>query len=595
MTRAQKTWGRQLTVLDDPDVERAPLVVRHARALEKLMREIPIAIEPDDLVVGIVMRDGVILRTGLPEFATAAEHAEAGRLGASITDHLSHKTPYYYDLMAKGLGGIIAEIEAKIGETGGREPGAEREETLAFFDACRAECRAVIALARRYADLAGALAVEASEPRRSELLQIEAVCRRVPEHPARSFHEAIQSFWFLNHAFHASGTKISCGRLDQYLYPSLRRDLESGSITLDAAQELVDCLWLRFNDRSQIVRENFYTRADSGSVPEDLRDAVMIVEAGGHSADAGHRRRPATAADAADAINHFGQNILLAGLRPDGSDGTNELTYLCLNSMERLAVTQPVVTVRLHRRSPPELVARAAEVLKSGGGMPYINNDEALVAAYVALGVPLEDARDYANSNCWETMIEGRSDQELIRGMNFLLFLELALCRGRSRIHGQIGPDTGNPRGWRSFTEVMDAWKLQADTQLRRGIDHIGTGILDGTLEHSSHGRFRYNPLLSTLTLDCLAKGRDIIRGGARYRIWHVMGEAVANAIDADYEDGRYSERDFVWRQTRPGMPTVEALDGVIVCCESWAEFRSDAVELKAQAVGLKRWIGGDL
>ena len=145
----------------------------------------------------------------------------------------------------------------------------------------------------------------------------------------------------------------------------------------------------------------------------------------------------------------------------------------------------------------------------------------------------VEDARDYANSNCWETMIEGRSDQELIRGENFLLFLELALNRGRSHVHGPIGPDTGDPRAWRGYGDLMEAWKVQADTHIGRGIEHIGSGIADGTLEHSSHGRFRYNPLLSTLTRDCLERERDIIRGGARYRIWHVMGEAVANAVDA--------------------------------------------------------------
>ena len=219
-----------------------------------------------------------MLRTGLPEFATAEEHRRGAGLGAPITDHLSHKTPYYYDLMDKGLGGIIAGIEARIAEVGARRADPEREEKLAFFEACRVECRAVIAFAHRYAELAERLSAAAGEPRRSELLRIAAVCRRVPENPPRSFAEAVQSFWFLNHAFHVSGTKISCGRLDQHLYPSLQRDLASGAITLEAAQELVDCLWLRFNDRSQIVRENFYTKADSGTLPESLRDAVVVVD-----------------------------------------------------------------------------------------------------------------------------------------------------------------------------------------------------------------------------------------------------------------------------------------------------------------------------
>jgi formate C-acetyltransferase len=373
----------------------------------------------------------------------------------------------------------------------------------------------VIALAGRYADLAERLAASAAPERGRELREIAAVSRRVPEFPAETFHEALQSFWLVHYAFFSTGTALSCGRLDQFLHPALQRDLDSGALSLEQAQELIDCLWLRFNDRAQIDRDNFF-KGDS------QRDWA-----------AGHRTRYAFATDAADAINHFGQNILLSGVRPDGSDGTNELTYLCLNALEKLAYTSPVVTMRLHGGSPEELTTRTAEVLKTGGGMPYINNDDAIVQAYVGLGVPPEDAANYANSNCWETMIEGRSDQELIRGMNFLLCLELALNRGRSAVHGEMGPDTGDPSGFRTFDQVMDAWKTQLDHQLQLGIDHIGNGVKNGTLEHSNHGRYNYNPLLSALTLDCLANEKDVIRGGARYTIWHVMGEAVANAIDA--------------------------------------------------------------
>jgi formate C-acetyltransferase len=130
-------------------------------------------------------------------------------------------------------------------------------------------------------------------------------------------------------------------------------------------------------------------------------------------------------------------------------------------------------------------------------------------------------------------MIEGRSDQELIRGINFLLCLELALSRGRSAVLGRKGPDTGDPRSFQTFEDLMAAWRAQLDHLLGQAIDHIGSGIENGNLEHSSHGRYRFNPLLSAITLDCLALEQDLIRGGARYRIWHVMGEAVSNAIDA--------------------------------------------------------------
>jgi formate C-acetyltransferase len=543
MTRQQVIWGENLTVFDDPAAAQLPLVLRRARAFERVLLEMPVAIEADDLIVGLTMQDGVIVRTRMSGYATAEEHDRAGQEGASLAAQLAHKTPYYSDVLEKGLSGIMADIDARLADIARRPQSQERDDKLALFRAMRLECEAVIALANRYADLAQALSKRAGTARRhDELLKIAEVCRRVPEFPARTFYEAVQSFWFIHYAFFSTGTNISCGRLDQFLSASLRHQLDADTITLEQAQELVDCLWLRFNDRGQICRENFFVE-EADSMPDTAQRndgasskvprLAVVVNSGPQEWAAGHRKRFRYAADAGDAINHFGQNLLLGGIQPDGSDGTNELTYLCLNALEKFALTSPVVTVRLHKNSPRVLVTRAAEVLKQGSGMPYINNDDVIVQAYSDLGVPLEDARDYANSNCWETMIQGKSDQELIRGMNFLLFLELALNRGRSRVHGQMGPDTGDPRGFACFQELMDAWKVQLDFQLEQGMDYIGSGVASRTLEHSGHGKYSYNPLLSALTLDCLQNEQDVIRGGARYTIWHVMGEAVANTIDA--------------------------------------------------------------
>jgi formate C-acetyltransferase len=536
MTHTQTVWGDTLDIFAEPGVAELPLLLRRAGAVRKVLAEMPITIEEDDLIVGNSAQDGVIVRTQLPRYGTPEEYHLAKQQGSSLSAQLSHKTPYYYAVMAKGLSGIIAEVDTKLAEIVARPPSEERDEKLALFQAMKLEAQAVIALAHRYADLALALAdTAATVQRRDELHAIAQVCRRVPEYPATTFHEAVQGFWLLHYALLSTGTHISCGRFDQYLVPALRDGLATGAITLDQAQEIVDCVWIRFNDRGQICRENFYIAADAAEPAQQSRSAKagIVVDKGPQSWTAGHRKRFQYATDAADAINHFGQNLLLSGIKPDGRDGTNPLTYLCLNSLEKFAFTSPVVTIRLHRGSPPELVARAAEVLKTGSGMPYINNDDALIPAYTELGVTLPDARDYANSNCWETMIEGKSDQELIRGMNFLLFLELALHRGVSSVHGPMGPDTGDPHDFAAFDDLMAAWQQQMDFQLKTAIDYIGDGIANGTLEHSNHGKYSYNPLLSALTQDCIQNERDVIHGGARYTIWHVMGEGVANAIDA--------------------------------------------------------------
>ena len=516
MAIKQGTWGGDLSVIGDPGMDELPLVLRRAHAFAKALREMPIAIEDDDLIVRNTLRDGAIVRTTIPGYALPAEIDEAGESGALIATHLAHKTPFYPLLMEKGLGGVIADVDARIEEISARPASADNDKKLALFNAMRVEAAAVIALANRYANLAeGMAATSGDAERRAELCAVAKVARHVPEREPQSFHEAVQSFWFVHYGFFSTGTALSCGRIDQYLYPAFQKDRESGGLTLPQAQELIDSMWLRFNDRAQINRDNFFTG-------DAVRDWA-----------AGHRTRFAYASDAADAINHFGQNILLSGIRPDGEDGTNELTYLCLNSLEKLAYTSPVVTVRLHKDSPTELTERSAEVLKAGSGMPYLNNDDAIVDAYIGLGVAPEDARDYANSNCWETMIQGQSDQELIRGMNFLLCVELAMNNGVSSVHGKMGPETGDARGFANFDDLMTAWKAQIDHMLCEGIDLIGKGVADGTLEHSNHGKYNYNPLLSALTLDCLKNEEDVIRGGARYTVWHVMGEAVANAIDA--------------------------------------------------------------
>lgn len=539
MTQQQMTWGGDLTVisgLSEPDATNEPIVVRHALSFALAMREMPITIEADDLIVGNSLQDGVILRTRMPGFGLEHEHQDAANNDSKIATQMGHKTPYYYDLMNEGLTPTLDRIESGLAELLDQPESGERDEKIGFFRAMIIECEAVITLANRYADLAELRAAsETDSSRQNELLNIADVCRRVPKHAPRSFHDAVQSFWLMHYAMFSTGTNISCGRIDQYLYPALKRDLDNDAITLEAAQELVDCMWLRFNDRAQIDRDKFFLKpedVDKGDILES-RKAGVVVDAGPASWQAGHRRRFNYATDAADAINHFGQNILLSGIKPDGTDGTNELTYLCLNAQEKFAYTSPVVTMRVHKGSPKEVIRRTAEVLKAGSGMPYINNDDVLVQSYVDLGVSLEDARDYANSNCWETMIEGRSDQELIRGMNFLLFLELALNQGVSKIHGKMGIDTEAPIKFENFEDLMNAWKAQTDEQLKQGIEYIGNAIKNDTLEHSNHGKYSWNPLLSAMTLDCIDNQQDVIRNGARYVIWHVMGEAVSNAVNS--------------------------------------------------------------
>jgi formate C-acetyltransferase len=328
------------------------LVIRRARAFARTLAEMPIAIDGDELIVGRTARGDTIVRTSLPPFATAEEHARARAEGFEITARLSHKTPDYPTLLTRGLRGVLADVAARQAELGRGGAAPDREEQIGFLESVRIECEAVVALAHRFADEAERLAPDASPERAADLRDIAAICRRVPEHPARTLHEALQSVWLAHYAFFSTSTGLSLGRLDQYCGPFLRDDLAAGRLTLDQARELLACLWLKFNDRAQIDRDTFAAKYDDAPWP------------------AGNRVRTITGFDRADAINHFGQNVVLSGLTPDGQDGTNDLTYLCLDCCEQLEFTSPVVTVRLHRGSPPRMVERCAVVLKRGGGMP---------------------------------------------------------------------------------------------------------------------------------------------------------------------------------------------------------------------------------
>ncbi len=539
MLQKQELW-KPASVLDDPVLAQRPLLIRRALTVARVLEQMPIELAEDELIAGKTAINGTIFQIGLPEFATAKEKAE---LGPSVQIGLSHKTPDYRTVMQRGLGGILRDIEAAARVRAQEPPSPERDEALLLYEAMKIELQGVITLSRRYAALAEEQARQApTEARRAELLELAEICQRVPEDPPRTFHEALQSTWMVHYALFSAKTQISLSRFDQYCGPLLEDDLAAGRLNIDQAREMLSCFWMKFSERDQILRDNFLKTDKAPGRRLDPRrlmdaspqDLARAEEQDAEPWKAGSRTRLLYAVDRGDAVNHWGQNIVLSGLTPEGKDGTNELTYLCLEMLEKVKTAQPVVAVRLHKNSPAKLIRRCAEVLKTGGAMPLIFNDEALIPAYTSMGVPFQDAADYADSNCWETMIGGMSDQEIIRGVNFLLLLEWTLRRGVTKVRDlQEGLDTGDPRDFATFDQLLDAWKRQLDKYIQTQIDFIGERYFDCTLVHSRHGPYSYNPLLSSMVRDCVARGKDVIRGGARYVIWHVTGEAVANATDA--------------------------------------------------------------
>ena len=504
MYERQTLWGGNLTVIDDR-TKNLSATGRRTLAFEKVLDEMPIHIEPYALLAGYSEKNGQVVRCMLPSFILPEESAQCS-MG------IAHKCPDYETLLAKGFSGILDDLEASMKALLATPEGVGDIAKAEFYEAVRRECLAVIRHSNRYADLA----------ERSGLTELARICRRVPEYGAQSFHEAVQSMWFYNHCIHETMTKLSIGHIDRILEPYFIKDYESGALSLEQAQEIVDEFNLRVNDRVQIDPDNYVvTRDELEGAPDE---SFKITYGQGFSLEA--------ESDDADAINHWGQNILISGLRPDGSDGTNPLTYMFLNAHEKFQLTGPVLTVRLHKNSPPELVDRVAEVLRTGGGMPFINNDDVIIPAYERLGIPHEDACLYANSNCWETLIQGKGNQEMIRFVNFLHLLELALNNGEAVIPGPIaknGVKSGDISGFTSVEDIIGAWKKQLDYRLESSMAANAAEIE----KNGTHGLYTTIPVLSALTRDCVERLTDLTHGGARYVQWHMMAEAVSNAADA--------------------------------------------------------------
>ncbi|MCL5025631.1 MAG: hypothetical protein M1531_03930 [Chloroflexi bacterium] len=509
MLSKREWWGDGLTILDDPEVAALPLIVRKAKAIEKVLTEMPVEIKPEELVVGTMPMGSLGTGFVFPQYATESERSEAAKKSLSIYSVYGHSVPNYAEVLELGLDGIKQKVAAKLSATTDGDPAAERQRN--FLQATTISMDAVIALAHRYADLATAMAAqEEDQQRRAELLGIANVCQHVPEYPPRSFREALQSFWFMFASLNGTLTVAPVGRFDYYMYPFLKRDLDAGDTTLDDAQELVDCLWIKFSERVQIKEEHReYHRAPlKAGVGRDPEDGPQ----GGNSDSAFD--------------NHWLQNLILSGLSPDGKDSTNDLTYLCLESTGHFEVHEPTVSVRLSRHFPDALLRKCCEVIRGGGGMPALHNDRMIIDALVKFGFPLEEANGYSHDGCWETLIPGKTDFRW-GPVHALLALELVFTRGRSRVSDRKeGLDTGDVAAFRSFDELMDAFKAQLDYQTCRFIDNF-----------AEYWDARYSiapePLLSCLIEGCLEQSKDLTEGGARYMFYAPVVAGVPHTADA--------------------------------------------------------------
>ncbi len=352
---------------------------------------------------------------------------------------------------------------------------------------------AIIALANRYADKANELALVESDPqRKKELSEIESVCRRVPANAPETLHEALQYYWFIHLGVVTElnpWDAFNPGRLDQHLFPFYRREIAEGKLTREKAKELLQCFWIKFNNQ-----------------PAPPKVGVTAAES-------------STYTDFA--------NINTGGLRTDGNDGVNDMTYLILEVIDEMRLVQPSSNIQLSRKNPDEFLKRACEIIREGWGQPSVFNADTIVEELLRQGKSIEDARNGGTSGCVETGAFGKESYILTGYFNLPKVLEVTLHNGIDPRTGRnIGIETGKLEDFRSFDDLMGAF--------RRQVKHfVDIKIRGSNIIERIYAEYMPTPFLSVLIDDCVAKAKDYNDGGARYNTNYIQGVGIGTMADS--------------------------------------------------------------
>jgi pyruvate formate-lyase/glycerol dehydratase family glycyl radical enzyme len=341
----------------------------------------------------------------------------------------------YEKVLKRGFGGIRREALVKLAELDSLSP-KDNLQKRPFLEAVVIVCDAIVLWAKRHAQLTAEAAQRESDPvRKLELEELAAICRWVPENPARSFHDAVQSQWFtqmFSRMEQKTGTVISNGRMDQYFYPYYRKDIDEGLITEEKAMELIECMWVAM---AQFI--DLYISPTGGAFNEGYA--------------------------------HW-EAVTVGGQTRDGRDATNDLTYLFLRSKREFPLNYPDLAARIHARAPERYLYEVAETIKEGSGFPKLINDEEVIPLHLAKGVPFEEIFDYAVSGCTEVRMPNLDTYTSgCAYINYAAALEMALYGGCMKLYGdeRIGLDTGDAREFKSWDDLWNAYLAQQTNFLK--------------------------------------------------------------------------------------------------------------------------------
>lgn len=394
-------------------------------------------------------------------------------------------------LLNVGLSGIINEANEYLKELD--LTTSEGLEKKVFYEGVIICCNAVISYAKRYSRTAKTLAEsEKNLDRKKELEKIADVCNWVPENPARDIWDGIQVVAFMQIIIQTetNGDSVSPGRLDQYLYPLYKKDIDEGRYTTDEVQDLLDCLWIKLNE---IIK---------------VQDSESI-----HI----HPGFPMT------------PNLTIGGQKPNGEDAVNELSYLMLNSQEHIQLTNPQFTVRFHKDTPSEFKLRVAEVVKLGTGMPAMFGDEMCMKAIRKAfpDMPIERVRDYGVVGCVELAPRGFQARVNAGFLNVARVVDLALNNGVDRLTGvQLGPQTGKPEDLNNYSDVLKATEIQMDFFVKHQ-------VINGAVVDMIQREYTPHLFLSSLIEGCIENGRDMTHGGSLWGATPILHVGLANASNS--------------------------------------------------------------
>ena len=424
-----------------------------------------------------------------PETLNAIEH-NIFTVGNYFYNGIGHVNVDYKKVLEIGYKGIYAHAKAERDKC--RISDGDYQTRYSFLTSVMESCEAAIIFAMRYAHEARKMAAECNNTkRREELLKIAEVCEKVPANSAESFYEACQSFWFVQLLVQteSSGHSVSPGRFDQYMYPYYIKDIESGKLTREQAQELIDCVWVKLNSLNKV------------------RDALSAEGFAGYS---------------------MFQNLVVGGQDIHGRDATNDLSFMCISASMHTNLPQPSLSMRVWNGTPHDLLLKAAELTKTGIGLPAYYNDEVIIPALISRGLALEDARDYCVIGCVEPQKGGKTDGwHDAAFFNMCRPLELVFSNGVDK-GVQIGPCTGSISEFDTYDKFFDAYKKQMEYAIELMVN------ADNAVD-AAHMERCPLPFLSSMIEDCIGRGKSAQEGGALYNFTGPQGFGIANVADALY------------------------------------------------------------